>query len=68
MMLDAWRRSDDPGINGLALDARLLSASNAIDVPISRRRSARHERHFRWCVRCLFIAMAIAIAVRILLG
>ena len=62
-VLDAWRHADDPG-----LDLLRLAAGNAIDVQITRRRSARHERHFRWCVRCLFIALAIATAVRIWLG
>jgi hypothetical protein len=63
MILSGARDLADP-----PLDPLRLAASNAIDLQITRRRSARHERYMRLCIRCVFFALAVAIAVRILLG
>ena len=79
MMFDALRRHDDPGLaetrSSLRLDTDAmrpgldllrLAAGNAIDVPISRRRSARHERHFRWGVRCFWLSLGAAVLLAVL--
>ena len=62
-VLDAWRHADDPG-----LDLLRLAAGNAIDVPITRRRSARHERTMRWCRRCFWTVLFALVLLRILCG
>lgn len=59
-MLDAWRHSDDPG-----LDPRRLAASNALDLQISRRRNPRHERAMRWCWRCFWTVLFVLVLLRI---
>lgn len=50
------------------LDPLRLAAGNAIDLQITRRRSARHERTMRWCWRCFWTVLFALVLLRILCG
>ena len=71
MILSGARDIADP-----PLDPRRLAAGGALDLHLTRRRSARHrskrgldlERQMRWLCRAVFIALAAATTVRIWIG
>lgn len=63
MILDGLHRIDDPG---LPYPER-LAAGNAIDVA-TRRRNPAPERVMRWCWRCFWLALGVAVLLRIVAG